>query len=331
MQMYLLLRLAAERGFASGQPLVDSGDVLHPATYLTCAWPARRRLVQVGLPSSFSRGQCLIQKPGLLPSGSLIFPFPLLARFTGGPSFFIKEGSAKEQKMRELANKAGASLRKKGCSLRGGTPVVTSTLAAAAAARRQGTGLAGGSGAAAARPPSARPASGRPPTGAAAAGQKPLSEAARRLASSIHKGRHGKSDDLGLRASYRGATPGSSRRAGAGGATPATSAGGFGSTWSAAPTPSRGGSVAPSPAVHATLEEEEARVQALLRARQKELEGKAQLEAARTVAAKAMQQVTKAGPQPRVERPGAAAATTQQQQQQQQQQGGDLTAGLLNL
>lgn len=227
--------------------------------------------------------------------------------------------------MRELANKAGASLRKKGTSLRGATPVVTSTLAAAAAARRQGTGLpGGGAAAAAARPPSARPASGRPPTGAAAAGQKPLSEAARRLASSLHKGRQGKADDLGLRASYRGATPGSSRR----GATPATSAGGFGSSWSMAPTPSRGGSVAPSPAVHATLEEEEARVQALLRARQKELEGKAQLEEARTAAVKAMQHVTQSGPQPRVERPAAAAA---QQQQQAADGGGDLTAGLLNL
>ena len=254
----------------------------------------------------------------------------LLNICAGGPSFFIKEGSAKEQKMRELANKAGASLRKKGTSLRGATPVVTSTLAAAAAARRQGTGLpGGGTAAAAARPPSARPASGRPPTGAAAAGQRPLSEAARRLASSLHRGRQGKADDLGLRASYRGATPGSSRR----GATPATSAG-FGSSWSMAPTPSRGGSVAPSPAVHATLEEEEARVQALLRARQKELEGKAQLEEARTAAVKAMQHVTQSGPQPRVERPAAAAAQQQQQQQQQQQAadgGGDLTAGLLNL
>lgn len=233
--------------------------------------------------------------------------------------------------MRELANKAGASLRRKGASLRGGTPVVTSTLAAAAAARRQGTGQPGSAaGAAAARPGSTRPASGRPPTGAVAAGRKQLSDAARRLASSLHKGRQGKSDDLGLRASYRGATPGSSRR----GATPVSSAGGFGSTWSAAPTPSRGGSVAPSPAVHATLEEEEARVQALLRARQKELEGKARLEEARTAAARAMQHVTQSGPQPRVERPAAAAAAQQQQQQQAGDGGGgaaDLTAGLLNL
>ncbi|PRW50786.1 DGCR14 [Chlorella sorokiniana] len=256
-------------------------------------------------------------------------PGPLM----GGPSFFIKEGSAKEQKMRELANKAGASLRKKGASLRGGTPVVTSTLAAAAAARRQGTGLPSGgaaAAAAAARPTSGRPASGRPPRGAAAAGQKPLSDAAKRLASSLHKGRQGKTDDLGLRASYRGPTPGSSRR----GTTPATSAGGFGSSWSTAPTPSRGGSVAPSPAVHATLEEEEARVQALLRARQKELEGKARLEEARTAAVKAMQHVTQSGPQPHVERPAAAGAAQQQQQQRQRQQadgGGDLTAGLLNL
>ena len=233
--------------------------------------------------------------------------------------------------MRALANKAGASLRRKGVGLRGGTPVVTSTLAAAAARRRQGTGLGpGGTAAAAARPDGRRPASARPPTGAGA--QKPLSEAARRLASSLHKGRQGRADDLGLRASYRGPTPGSSRRAGAG-ATPATSAGGFGSSWSAQPTPSRGGgSVAPSPAVHATLEEEEARVQALLRARQKEAEGKARLEAARTAAVKAMQQVSQAGPQPHVERP-----PQQAQQAQEQQPGGgggggaDLTAGLLIL
>lgn len=155
-----------------------------------------------------------------------------------------------------------------------------------------------------------------------------MSEAARRLASSLHKGRQLGADDLGLRASYRGSTP---TRAGT--ATPASSAG----VWSAAATPGghtgrRGpaGAGGGTPCVHATLEEEELRVQALMKARQAEAERSRQLESARIAAKQAFdasqQQQQQGQPPP---------PPPQQQQHQQQMgdgsSGADLTAGLLNI
>ncbi|EFN56811.1 hypothetical protein CHLNCDRAFT_51586 [Chlorella variabilis] len=222
-----------------------------------------------------------------------------------GPSFYIKEGTRKEKAAQQLAHRAGASLRKKQ-GMRGGTPLVSGALAAAAAARRQATGapLTGSRG--------GRPATagGQQPRG------KPLSAAAQRLASSMHRKQPGA--DMGLRASYRGATPGTSRRPGTG-ARPASSAGG--STWGGAAAPSRGWTPAGTPQPpHATLEEEEARVQAVLRQRHKEAEQRRQLEEAREAAKQAFQ--------PELQRPAPVVPAAQPAAGG---QGADLTAGLLNI
>lgn len=286
-----------------GEGLGWEGTIVLQAAALVAASPLLRSSDAGPPAAAISAGKLLTPRPA-----------PLLALLlcctAGGPSFFIREGSRKEQAGLQLASKAGASLRKKGTGLRGGTPLVTTAMAAAAAARRPGTGATGSGG-------SARPGSSRPPTAPA---HKPLSEAARRLAGSMGKSSRAAAaaaDDMGLRATYRGPTPASGRRATAAG-TPATSAGGFGSSWSTRPTPSRGGSVsaAASPAVHRTLEEEEARVQALLCTRQKEEEAKMQLVLARQAAQRALQE----------RQPAEAAA-----EQQQPTAGGELTAGLLHI
>jgi hypothetical protein len=230
-----------------------------------------------------------------------------------GPSFYIREASRKDKAAQTLAAKAGASLRRK-TGIRGSTPVVSGTLAAVAA-RRAGTG---------ARPPTGRAATGgRPATGGGMLNGKPLSEAARRLASSMHRGRQGDAD-YGLRASYRGATPAAAR--------PGTAARSVGSaaSWSANPTPSRGRTPAGTPAVAATLEEEEARVQALLRRKQAEAQQREELEEAREAAKAALRQEQAARqPQPVVLRPGSGGGGGAD--------GGgaagsaDLTAGLLSI
>lgn len=221
----------------------------------------------------------LVLPPTLLPPPPSAPPPP------AGPSFYIKEGTRKEKAAQQLAHRAGASLRKKQ-GMRGGTPL---------------TGSRGG------RPATA---GGQQPRG------KPLSAAAQRLASSMHRKQPGA--DMGLRASYRGATPGTSRRPGTG-ARPASSAGG--STWGGAAAPSRGWTPAGTPQPpHATLEEEEARVQAVLRQRHKEAEQRRQLEEAREAAKQAFQ--------PELQRPAPVVPAAQPAAGG---QGADLTAGLLNI
>lgn len=169
-------------------------------------------------------------------------PGPLV---DGGAKYRVPDMPAREAHGHALATKAATSLRRRGAAMRGHTPVVTGAAAAAAAARRGATpaGLGG-----AARPPSgARPG---------AAGAAPMSEAAKRLAASLGKGKKVGADSQ-LRASYK-QTPGTGRSG-----RPSTAAG---SAWtSGAPTPSRGWTPAGTPSVHATMEEEQLRVQALLK------------------------------------------------------------------
>ncbi|GAB4818402.1 hypothetical protein N2152v2_005448 [Parachlorella kessleri] len=177
----------------------------------------------------------------------------------GAAKFRVPDMPPKERRGHALAAKAATSLRRKAttaAATRGGTPLAA---AAAAAARRGAT------------PGATTAAQGRP-----ASGQRPLSEAAKRLATSLGR----KPDaDMQLRAAYsKPAAPGSSR---AGRAATGTAGGG---TWSAAPTPSRGWTPAGTPSVHATLEEEELRTQALLKLKEQEAQQRAELESARAAA-----------------------------------------------
>lgn len=140
----------------------------------------------------------------------------------------------------------------------------------------------------------------------------------------MHKGRQPDAD-LALRASYGAGGRPTPRRSG--GATPAAGGGGWSGAGTPWGTPARG---AATPAVVATLEEEELRVQALMKARQAEEERGKQLQAARQAARRALKEGAAPhakrshGPAPPPDvlppRPGGSGAG-----------GGDLTAGLLNL
>lgn len=155
-----------------------------------------------------------------------------------GAKFRVPDMPIKEQRGHALAAKAATALRRKGqAPSRGSTPLVRSAAAAAAAAAAGSSGRLRG------------------PTPGSAHG---MSDAARRLASSLHKGKRSDADAQ-LRRSYA-QTPGSSRR------TTAPGSARGGSSWSsAAPTPSRAWTPSATPSVHDTLQEEQLRVQALLK------------------------------------------------------------------
>jgi protein DGCR14 len=154
----------------------------------------------------------------------------------GGPAFRMNEVRRREQRAHDLATSAAARQRQKSAA-RGSTPLVTAALAAAQRAR----GGAGGGG---------------------GGGATPLSEAGRRLAGSMGKGRQGPDMDAALRASYRGATPGTHRGAGVSGWGSAAATPSRASSWTPAGTPAP-----PPPPLSAAQQQLEAEREAEARAR----------------------------------------------------------------